>query len=88
MTSNNKFSFNGWEALGFETYQEYLLSEFWEQKRKWILECFENKCSKCSSTKNLQVHHLNYNNIGNEGGNDVIILCRKCHKKEHGISNG
>jgi hypothetical protein len=24
---------NGWESLGFRSYQEYLLSDFWREKR-------------------------------------------------------
>jgi 5-methylcytosine-specific restriction endonuclease McrA len=74
---------SGWEALGFETYQEYLLSELWCKKREWILECFNYKCQKCGTTINLQVHHKDYTNVGNEKLRDVIVLCKHCHKEEH-----
>jgi len=34
-------------------------------------------CSKCGSTKNLELHHLTYN-IGH-----YVVLCKSCHHKEH-----
>jgi 5-methylcytosine-specific restriction endonuclease McrA len=73
---------SGWKALGFKSYREYLESNFWKQKRELILNILGRKCSRCGSTIDLQVHHLNYINCGNESRNDVIVLCRKCHKEE------
>ena len=74
---------NGWKALGFESYQEYLMSDLWREKREWILECFKGKCQKCGSKNNLQVHHKNYNSVGNENMSDVTVLCYNCHKEVH-----
>ena len=31
----------------------------------------------------IQVHHLTYENVGNEHGRDVQVLCLKCHKEIH-----
>jgi 5-methylcytosine-specific restriction endonuclease McrA len=76
-----------WKALGFKTYQEYLQSEMWQDKKNLILEIAEYKCQKCGSKKNLQVHHLNYDSVGNENQHDVIVLCKNCHEKEHGGKN-
>ncbi|KYK20675.1 hypothetical protein AYK24_09800 [Thermoplasmatales archaeon SG8-52-4] len=78
----------GWKALGFGSYQEYLLSDFWADKRNWIIKVRRGRCEKCGSTKKLQVHHLNYKNVGNEHGEDVVVLCKKCHLKEHGNKRG
>ena len=74
-----------WKGLGFKSYQEYLESEFWKQKRKWILIAFGNKCCRCGTKKKLQVHHTNYRNVGNEGINDIKGLCWDCHKEEHNV---
>jgi len=74
---------NGWKALGFDTYQEYLESDLWKEKRKWILECFKNKCQRCGGKGFLQVHHKNYKSVGNENMDDVTTLCIKCHREEH-----
>lgn len=79
--------FNGLKALGFESYQEYLESNLWKEKRTWILKCFKNKCQKCGEKGFLQVHHKNYNSVGNENMDDVTVLCYKCHKEEHDGSN-
>jgi len=70
-------------ALGFKSYEEYLKSYLWENKRKWILEVFNYTCQKCGSKENLNVHHLNYDSVGNENTQDVTVLCKKCHKEEH-----
>jgi hypothetical protein len=74
---------NGWKALGFETYQDYLNSEFWKNKRDWIIQTRGAQCEKCGGTFGLQVHHLSYENVGNEGKDDVIVLCSYCHLEAH-----
>lgn len=74
---------NGWASLGYKSYQEYLASDYWKEKRKWILFVLGNKCSKCESNQDVQVHHKNYDSVGNENIHDVILLCRKCHQEEH-----
>ena len=76
----------GWKALGFENYKEYLDSILWKEKSEWIKEVAGNKCQKCGNKFNLQVHHIDYTNVGNEGMDDVIVLCKECHKKEHGYN--
>ena len=47
--------------------------------RKSLLNIYES-CQKCSSKENLEIHHLTYNN---PTINDLIILCRKCHRQLH-----
>ena len=69
-----------------DKYKEYLLSPEWKEFRKKAFEHYGRKCSKCKRTKNLQVHHLHYKNIFNEQLTDVVILCRKHHELEHGIT--
>lgn len=71
--------------LDFNNYDEYLNSIYWKEKREWILKVFEHKCQKCGSTESLQVHHINYNSLGNENQHDVTVLCKKCHKE---VNNG
>ena len=38
-------------------------------------------CEHCSSDKNLDVHHTKYE--GSININDLKLLCRSCHKREH-----
>ena len=42
----------------------------------------EKVCEKCGSTQSIDVHHIdgNYNNNTPE---NIMILCRSCHMKEH-----
>lgn len=68
------------------TYDDYLLSPHWLEFKKEVLKFYGKKCSHCGDTKKLNVHHLNYDCLGKETFNDVIVLCQNCHKKEHGIS--
>ena len=55
----------------------------WQQIRLKALERDNYKCTLCDSNLNLEVHHKTYKNKGNERLNEIITLCRKCHKKIH-----
>jgi 5-methylcytosine-specific restriction endonuclease McrA len=61
-------------------YIRYLKSPEWREKRKQFLEIVNYECEICGSKNKLQVHHLNYNNIGEEEKEDVQVLCKDCHK--------
>jgi len=64
-------------------YIEYLKSDEWKEKRKYLMEQCDWTCSKCGE-KATQLHHLNYNNIGDEELDvDVIPLCKDCHDEIH-----
>ncbi len=68
------------------TYEEQLKDERWIAKRQEIIDRDWGYCTKCMSTKNLQVHHLYYapNKMAWEyPGNALITLCRDCHQLEH-----
>ena len=39
------------------------------------------KCSRCGSTKNLQVHHTK--GMKSHAMKHLLTLCFKCHQKEH-----
>jgi 5-methylcytosine-specific restriction endonuclease McrA len=67
-------------------YKQYLQSKEWLQLRLDILT-LRPKCEKCGYGKNLQVHHLHYKNIFKEEPSDLMVLCNKCHLKEHGLHN-
>lgn len=62
-------------------YYEYLKTPEWQRKRSERLQIDHFKCQKCGRPMDLQVHHLNYDNIGNENVyTDLITLCKYCHK--------
>lgn len=68
-----------------KSYHKYLLSPKWRNIRTDILNERGHNCEKCGEKKNLQIHHLTYKNIFNEKPEDLMILCRSCHRKEHGL---
>lgn len=64
-------------------YADYMKSEEWKWTRAERIKKDGYKCSMCGSAKNLCVHHITYENLGDEPLDDLITLCAKCHKKIH-----
>lgn len=73
------------KALWFQRYSEYLYSDEWSAIRNKALQKDNNKCLQCQSETALQVHHLTYENVGNETLEELITLCTSCHKNIHQI---
>ncbi len=70
-------------------YKEYMKSKEWLQIRRGLLfGRLGRKCELCGSTENIHVHHSNYDNLGQEQINDVVVLCEECHAKFHQIHPG
>jgi 5-methylcytosine-specific restriction endonuclease McrA len=65
-----------------KNYRKYINSKEWKLKRDAIVEKYK-KCSCCGSEENLNVHHLTYENLGNENESDLLLLCKDCHKFVH-----
>jgi len=63
----------------------YLESEYWKKFRDYCIKKAEYRCLECKKEGHLDVHHLTYKNLGSESLEDVIVLCRDCHEKRHGI---
>lgn len=64
------------------TYIDYMNSFEWKILRDRLI--IERKhCKLCESNKDLQVHHITYENLKNEKDEDIILLCKNCHEKEH-----
>ena len=66
------------------SYKKYLNSEEWLKIRLDIIQT-RKKCERCGSKNKLEVHHKHYKNIFKEEPEDLELLCRRCHKKEHDI---
>ena len=60
-------------------YRDYIHSEAWRERRLAKLEQAKYRCAKCGERDNLNVHHLNYDHLGNELSSDLIVLCRAHH---------
>lgn len=40
-------------------------------------------CAHCGAREGIQCHHITYRSIYNVTLDDLMVLCKKCHKKEH-----
>jgi len=70
-----------------DKYRAYLLSPTWAAIKLDLLHARGQRCERCQKkTKYLQVHHLTYARIFKEEPEDLLLVCDKCHKKEHGIT--
>lgn len=77
----------------------YLRSAHWARIRTQALLRAGNRCQRCGKfgpaepehavyfrdVDLLQVHHINYARIGHEAPKDLLVLCRKCHCRVHGL---
>lgn len=72
-----------------EFYEKYMRSEEWQAKRSQRILIDGDKCVMCQrpaerTKTGLQVHHINYRNLGNEDvWQDLVTLCPSCHRKIH-----
>jgi 5-methylcytosine-specific restriction endonuclease McrA len=66
-----------------ESYSDYLRSNRWRRVRMVVLKRDGFKCAKCSTAKNLHVHHITYKRLGDEDLDDLISLCGRCHRAAH-----
>ncbi len=68
-----------------DVYKRYLLTSHWKNVKEEVIAKAGNKCQLCSNHDLLNVHHNNYKCIGKETPQDLIVICRKCHKRFHNI---
>lgn len=66
------------------SYDDYLKTPHWQETRAAAIARAGGKCSMCSSTERLQVHHNTYERLGGERPEDLAVVCRPCHAKHHG----
>ena len=69
-----------------KTYQDYLKSDVWAEKRKQILSRANGRCESCGvivvTDSLLDIHHFTYDRVGGrETMDDLKALCYSCHKK-------
>lgn len=70
-------------------YCYFLRSPKWYRIRKAMLRRMKYTCADCGDRKTrgeLDVHHLNYSKPwGEETEKELIVLCRLCHERRHGL---
>lgn len=71
-------------ALGFASYREYLQSDCWRStKARYRRSSLAQDCI-CGEV-DIHLHHLTYENIGQEALSDLLPLCRDCHAMVHDL---
>lgn len=73
-------------ALREMPYADYLQTNHWRDVRRRALLAAHYRCQICLSAVGLDVHHITYENLGDEQPEDLIALCagpNGCHKKQH-----
>ena len=73
-------------------YEKYIGSVKWKKVRKYRMKYDDFECqspfplySQCLESKQLEVHHLTYDNLGNELLGDIVTLCQNCHDRVEDI---
>ena len=67
-----------------QKYNIYLKTHHWSKKKIRTKKYYKYRCCICAKEKDLQVHHLNYECLWHENiSNDLVLLCKDCHKKVH-----
>lgn len=80
--SRAKKNFNFFNSPYYK-YVLYLNSPEWKAKRELVFKRDNCKCQKCKIEIADDVHHLTYENLGNEKLSELLSICRECHKKIH-----
>ena len=76
-----------------EEYKQYIQSPEWKQKREKRMKIDDFTCVMCGRSADevrggLQIHHVNYMNLGHEDPlTDLVCLCGSCHRKLHNFYN-
>jgi HNH endonuclease len=64
-------------------YRQYLRSEGWKLRRQVALDRAGGFCEDCGARESFEVHHRTYKRKGNERPEDLVAVCRRCHKERH-----
>lgn len=72
-------------ALSAKFYDWYIKSPQWKQRAAAMVVRAGFRCQRCGSPRDLNVHHKTYIRLGEELPEDLEVLCRRCHRKEHRI---
>lgn len=74
---------SAWHEIWRETYDTYLWSPEWREKRSVVLARCEGRCG-CGEPA-TEVHHLTYENVFEEQPHQLLAVCRMCHARYHGF---
>ena len=75
----DRFDRNKW----FESYDKYLGSDDWKDKRRLVMERAGNVCEGCRKRQAIEIHHITYDHAGNEFLFELVAVCEECHERLH-----
>jgi 5-methylcytosine-specific restriction endonuclease McrA len=64
-------------------YDQYLGSQQWDLIRRQVRTKYKDTCQECFKAGKVEIHHKTYERIGAEEIDDLVALCRSCHKALH-----
>jgi hypothetical protein len=64
-----------------EDYQTHLQSNTWRQKRELVFRRARYTCEACGLDEAWEVHHLSYDNLGDEPLWELAAVCQGCHRR-------
>lgn len=64
------------------TYKDYLNTHHWKKIKEGYIQLYGEKCEVCGD-KGEELHHLHYESLGEEAFDDLVLLCKECHRNEH-----
>lgn len=70
--------------MAWVNYKEYLKSPRWKRRVTMVDSRCNGFCERCKLNPMEEVHHKHYRNLGNEPLEDLVGLCRGCHRFIHG----
>jgi hypothetical protein len=66
-----------------EKYRAHLESPAWIAKRTKVMQRARKICEGCLEERAEHVHHMTYDNLGNEFLFELVAVCMTCHARLH-----
>lgn len=67
----------------WERYEKHMNSVAWQKLRNDVISRASGICEYCLDAPIEEVHHLTYDNFGQERLADLLGVCRRCHRLYH-----
>lgn len=64
-------------------YAVYIKSDWWKKRKEKFYRENEKRCMACLNTHYIDLHHIVYQNFGEELDRHLVALCRDCHEEFH-----
>ncbi len=69
-----------------QKYREYLRSPEWRELTSQVRRRCDGICERCHRVEMCDTHHLTYERVYHERLEDLLGVCRSCHKYLSGRS--